>query len=284
MKSLLVIDGDNISPNTFSDGWNNLEKDTILEKVVYGDFAKTEMVKWQKFAIENNIELFHCPRNNKKQTTDLNIFIDVMTKLYEKDFDKLFLVTNDSDFIILANAWIKKNKQVIFISSKNCSSLIQKNFNVIMLEEKKTKSAITDKTLENIINQDDEYITDSIEKKQKIELINTTDNIKDKLFKFINTNNETTIKTIQNELEKYYGKVKPKRIKKLLEKIDNNFLYILENENNIENSKVIFYPEITKIIKKNKQVKTLKTMLKKIRKVYPNISNYITFEKLEDLF
>ena len=93
MKSLLVIDGDNISPTTFSSGWKNLEKESICEKVLFGDFAKTEMVKWQKFAVENNIELHHCPRNNKKQTTDLNIFIDVMTKLYEGNFDELLMKT-----------------------------------------------------------------------------------------------------------------------------------------------------------------------------------------------
>ena len=243
MKSLLVIDGDNISPTTFSSGWNNLERDTICEKVLFGDFAKTEMVKWQKFAVENNIELHHCPRNNKKQTTDLNIFIDVMTKLYESNFDELFMVTNDSDFILLANAWIKRNKKVTFISSNNCSTLIKNNFNVIMLETKKTKdknqkkaeiiSDIQD-TLQNIIENDIENIKS---KKDKPLEKKTTENISVKLYEFITKNPETSILEISLFLEQFYGKVKPKRVKKLLIKMDSEYLWILEDEKCFDNSK-----------------------------------------------
>lgn len=267
MNCLLVIDGDNISSNTFSTGWSVIDKNIITEKVLYGDFTKSEMVKWHKFAIENNIELFHCPRNNKKQTTDLNIFINVMTKLYENNFDELFIVTNDSDFILLANAWIKKNKKVTFYSSNNCSKLIKNNFPVIILENK---------TINNINKEN--KTTKNINKDNK-----TTKNIKVKLLEFLENNNETCIKDIQNNLENYYGKVKSKRVKKLLEKIDSNYLWIQENKNNFEDSYVLYYPKLLKIKQKNKNVKKLKTLLKKINLVYPNFSKFINLKSIDDI-
>jgi len=259
MKRLLVIDGDNISPTTFSSGWNNLEKDTIVEKILYGDFSKTEMVNWQKFAIENNINLYHCPRNNKKQTTDLNIFIDVMTKLYENNFDELLMVTNDSDFILLANAWIKKGKKVTFYSSNNCSNLIKNNFIVVHLDNNSTT-------------------------KKKSNEKNTTENIKNKLLKFIENNCETTIKQIKQELEKYYGKIKPKRITKLLEKIESNYLWIIEDNKNIEDNNILYYPKLEEIKQNNSHIKTLKTFIKRIKKVYTNFDKFLNFNSIDDIY
>lgn len=287
MKTLLIIDGDNISSNTFSFGWDNLEKDTILEKIVYGDFAKTEMVNWQKYAIENNITPFHCPRTIKKQTTDLHIFIDVMAKLYENDYDKLLLATNDGDFVILANAWIKKNKQVVFLSTTKCSSLISKNFKVITLEDSKKNIS---KTIKNIITKDEDLLNDIIKKnddiiKKKKEIIkkNEEGNIKDKLLSFISLHNETTLKSIQLKLEKSHGKIRLKRIKKLLEKFENKHIFIPDNQKNPDNLKVFYYPKLAEIKKQNKKVKTVKTLLKKIHKVYPNFSNHIKLKSVKDI-
>ena len=276
MNLLLIIDGDNISPNTFSSKWETLEKEPITEKVLYGDFSKTEMVNWQKFAVENNITLYHCPRNNKKQTTDLNIFIDVMTKLYENNFDELLLVTNDSDFILLANAWIKKGKKVTFYSSNNCSTLIKKNFKVVMLTTKRKSKK------NNIPNEEITKILDNItqDKSKK----KTTENIKFKLLQFLENNCETSIKNIQNELELYYGRVKPKRIKKLLEKMESNYLWIIEDEKCFEESKVLYYPKLEEIKKENKSVKTIKTFNKKIKKVYPNFCEYLSFKTIDEIF
>lgn len=282
MKTLLIIDGDNISSNTFSFGWDNLEKDTILEKIVYGDFAKTEMVNWQKYAIENNITPFHCPRTIKKQTTDLHIFIDVMAKLYENDYDKLLLATNDGDFVILANAWIKKSKQVVFLSTTKCSSLISKNFKVITLED--TKKNIS-KTIKKIIIKDGDIQNKNQTIQKKVGIIKKNDegNIKDKLLSFISLHNETTLKSIQQKLEKSHGKIRLKRIKKLLEKFENKHIFILDNQKNPDNPKVFYYPKLDEIKKQNKKVKTLKTLLKKIDEVYPNFSKNIKLESIKDI-
>lgn len=138
--SLLVIDGDNISVELFKDKWNNeIKNNNITQKIIYGDFSKNELKTWIDFALQYNFKLEYCP-GFKKQTTDFSICIDTMKKLYENNFKKLFLASNDSDFIKLANAWISCNKKVTFIcNKKSCSPKIKNNFNTIFLKYNKYK-------------------------------------------------------------------------------------------------------------------------------------------------
>lgn len=269
MKILLVIDGDNISSNQFSSWWNTFDnKQLILEKIIFGDFSKQEMIKWQKFGQENNFDFLHCPiriiKNTVvKQTTDLNIFIHVMTKLYEKNYDSLYIVTDDSDFIYLANAWIKNNKLVTFLITGNCSHLIKNNFNIIELTKKKSKT-IKNK-LENIVDT----------KKENISI---------KLLEFLENNNETNVKNIQIYLEKYYGKIRPSRIIKLITLLDSNYIWININDNDNTLTTIFYYPKIEELKELHPKTKKLKSWIKIIDKIYPNFSKNVLIEKIEDLF
>lgn len=258
MNSLLVIDGDNISTKKFKLWWDT-NQIIFKQKVIYGDYSKGEMVSWQKFSLENNFEMFHCPRTNKKQTTDLNLFIDVMIKLYEQDFNEIYISTNDGDFIVLANAWIKKNKTVHFISNNTCSKNINKNFNVINL---------------------DNYKTDILESpKKKIK----KNNISTEILLFLENNNETTLDKIKLHIDNIHGTTKYKRLIKLIEKIESNYIWIFFNQE-IEKSEVFYYPKIEQLKDKINVIKTIKTWKKKLNQIYPNFTNNIHFENIGEIF
>lgn len=240
----MVIDGDNISSIQFENFWklNNL---IYKQKIIYGDYSKSEMIKWQKFAIENNFEMFHCPRTNKKQTTDLNMFIDIMTKLFSNNYDELYLVTHDGDFVVLANSWIKNDKTVTFIGNdKTFSNIIKKNFNTLFF------------------TKDLDIPPETV------------------LLEILKENNEINIIDIKNKMLKTYPKIKNKKIYNLIKNSNYKYLWIIENDS-IDKFLVLFYPKISQI--KIKQNSKLKTIIKNINKIYPNFSKHITLNNINEL-
>lgn len=252
MNNLLVIDGDNISVMIFKQFW---ETNTIQfkDKIVYGDFSLSEMTRWQKFIVENNFKTFHCPKTGKKQTTDINMAIDIMNKLYTQNYDTIYIATHDCDFVPLANQWLQKDKNVFFIGTKSTSKIITNNFNFILLQ--KNINSNNSITSTNSINSNNNEIKNK-------------NHISDYILEYLKNNPETNISNIRDYIKNNYQlDVRKKRVIKFINKIETNYLWI-------KNDDIFYYPKLQDIFEiiNQKNIKTNKTILKYITKVYPYFS------------
>lgn len=251
MNNLLVIDGDNISVVAFSEFYktNNI---IFKQKIVYGDFSRTEMSRWQKFCVDYNFNTFHCPKTGKKQTTDINMTIDIMNKLYSNKYNHIYIATHDCDFVPIANQWIFNDKNASFIATKNVSLIIKNNFHTIYLQNKTSIK--------------DTKITKST--KDKI-------NITDFILNFIDSHPETTLEDIFQHFNSNDKKTKHKRIIKLLHKLqeNNEYIWLYENDDYFQ-FYIYYYPKLHNILQviQDKNIKTNKTILKYIKKEYPHFA------------
>jgi uncharacterized LabA/DUF88 family protein len=158
MTFLFVVDGDNISAKDLEYYLNHYEIDDVVEKIVYGDLLRTEAKQWNNFCIKNNFTFKHCPRMKKnKNITDLHMFIDSSEKLFKMNYSGIIICTNDGDFSILANLWIKYQKKVIFLSNKNHSQFLD-FFTIVYLEgddedESESESYSSEKESETDLNK-----------------------------------------------------------------------------------------------------------------------------------
>ncbi len=105
-KIAVFFDCDNISASRVDEIFSELaNKGEVILKQAYKDWTNTQGKKWdwdllKKYAI-TPVQI--TPNTGQKNTSDIQIVIDVMETIYMLRVDVIALVSSDSDFTALAN-------------------------------------------------------------------------------------------------------------------------------------------------------------------------------------
>lgn len=109
----LFIDADNVSSRNVTAIMNQMDAMGIMTiKRAYGNWSKPNLKGWLNACAE------HCVRMVQvsdyiigKNSSDIQIVIDVMQVLYTKQIDIFVLVTSDSDFTNLVVHLVEEQKR-----------------------------------------------------------------------------------------------------------------------------------------------------------------------------
>ena len=144
-KFILLIDGDNFSPNCVKFMIDDIKsRGDIIIKKVYGDFSSKAM-NWKNSCYEYQIEALQVWSRNRKQATDNRLLTDGVEMICNyPNFTHIAIASGDIDMSDLVRIAKYHNKYVIGYSSgkKHTSNLLKKCCDEFIICRKPMKNSV----------------------------------------------------------------------------------------------------------------------------------------------
>ena len=214
-RFILLIDGDNFSPNSVKFMINDIKtRGNIIIKKVYGDFS-SKALNWKYSCYEYQIEALQVWSRNRKQATDNRLLTDGVEMIcnYPK-FTHLAIASGDIDMSDLVRIAKYHNKYVIGYSSgkRHTSNLLKKCCDEFIICRKPIK--VSSNSIINASNSSEntEIVSSKEIKRQIRKILDESDEklrcsqLKEKLLRIDNTFTQTNYgKTTFTKLLRDFG-------------------------------------------------------------------------------